>query len=185
MTTVFLPHYLSTYLSVFLPLLTAPLICHSNTKQLCNYATTEHHKLEIEISNVRECATEDIWNISRCVPLRINATCKDVRHRGCTHQDVCHWGYMKHIKMCATEYIYATYQNVHQGGCTHQNVCHWGYMKHIRTCATEDICNMLGCVPWMIHAAYQDVCHWRCHSSCCKNIPYAKSHQKHINKHKL
>ena len=89
--TVFLPQYLTTYLSVFLPLLTAPLICHSTTLQLYNYRTS--HTGEGNKQHVRTCATEDIYKISECVPVRIYAT----------RQDVCHWGYIQIIRMCVTE----------------------------------------------------------------------------------
>jgi hypothetical protein len=57
----------TTVLSVFLPLLTAPLICHSNTKQLHNYTSAEHQTLEKEISKT-----------SGHVPLGIYATYQDV-----------------------------------------------------------------------------------------------------------
>ena len=155
--TVFLPQYLITQLSVFLPLLTAPLICHSNTKQLHNYTTTEHQTLEKEISN-----------ITGHVPLRIYATCKNVRHRGCTGEDVCHWGYMQHLRMCATGDVHVRMcatEDTHNISeyvplriyATYQDVCHWGYMQHVRMCttgdvhvrmcATENICNISGCVP--------------------------------------
>ena len=67
--TVFLLQYLITYLSIILPLLTAPQICHSNTEQnskLHNYRTSGTE--EGNMQHVRACVT------------RIYATYQDVCH---------------------------------------------------------------------------------------------------------
>lgn len=49
----------------------------------------------MENVHIRMCATEDIWNMLGCVPLRIYAT----------YQVVCHRGYTQHVRMCAMKAI--------------------------------------------------------------------------------
>ena len=142
--------------------LSATVNCTSNlpqqyqtTSQLHNYRTS--HTGEGTKQNVRARATEDIYNISECVPLRTYAT----------YQDVCHWGYVQCIRTYAREYM------------QHVRMCQRIYAQHVRMCATEDtcsvrrrmpedICNMPGRMPedtcnmsgcyQRIHATCKDVC---------------------------